>query len=125
MIHSVVGAAERCGPCALSSLSGLPASTWEDRPMGLGEFALIADAADAVRLPHSDFALGRVLGAFGNRALSECEEGRYDGAWLLLLGENHTRSPVSLSSLRPYADGCVAVGCRRCLALGCSECGRW
>ena len=85
MIHSVVGAAERCGPCALSSLSGLPASTWEDRPMGLGEFALIADAA--VRLPHSDFALGRVLGAFGNRALSECEEGRYDGAWLLLLGD--------------------------------------
>ena len=125
LIHSVVGDAVHCGPCALSSLLGVPASTWADRAMELKEFEAIALAAGAVRLPHSDFAIGRLLGAFGNKAL-EPSDGRHDGAWLLLLGmgsevhavavccsvepyqrwyvDNLHRSPVSFSSLRPYAD---------------------
>ena len=137
MIHSVVGDSENCGPCALSSLLGVPASTWADRAMELKEFEPIASKAGAVRLPHSDFAIGRMLGAFGNKALPE-SDGRHDGAWLLLLGmgsdvhavavscslepyqrwyvDNLHRSPVSFTSLRPYADSGwherVAVGWR-------------
>ena len=126
MINWVVGYSENCGPCALSSLLGVPASTWADRAMGLKEFEAIALAAGAVRLPHSDFAIGRKLGSFGNRILEECSGGRYDGEWLLLLGmgsevhavavscsttpyrrwfvDNRERVPVSFSSLRSYAE---------------------
>ena len=126
MIHPVVGAAECCGPCALSSLLGVPASTWQDRGMEITEFERIASAAGAVRLPHSDFAIGRKLGAFGNKTIPDCSYGGHDGAWLLLLGmsskvhavavscsvepyvrllvDNLHRSPVSFSRLRSYAD---------------------
>ena len=91
-----------CGPCALSALVGLPASTWEDRPMGIQEFEAIAREAGAIRLPHSDFAIGRKLGAFGNRNLPECS-GRYDGEWLLLLGMGSEVHAVAVScSTSPY-----------------------
>lgn len=94
--------------------------------MSVKEFDAIAADEGAVRLNHSDFAIGRTLGAFGNRTLLECEDGRYDGAWLLLLGmgsrvhavavscsttpyrrwlvDNRERFPVSFSSLRSRAD---------------------
>ena len=138
LIHSVVGDAVTCGPCALSSLLGVPASTWEDRGMENKEFEAIALAAGAIRLPHSDFAIGGTLAAFGNRHLDACAGGRYNGAWLLLLGmgdkvhavavdclvqpyrrwfvDNLHRSPVSFSSLRAFADsgwlGTVGVAWR-------------
>ena len=85
-LFRVVGDAVTCGPCALSALLGVPAATWEDRAMPAKEFDPIASEAGADRLDHSDFAIGRTLGAFGNRTLLECEGGRYDGEWLLLLG---------------------------------------
>ena len=66
-IHSVSGKSVNCGPCALSALIGVPTSTWPDRGMSALEFERIASEAGAVRLSDADFAIGRKLGAFGNR----------------------------------------------------------
>ena len=118
-----------CGPCALSALIGVPTSTWPDRGMSALEFERIASEAGAVRLSDADFAIGRKLGAFGNRVLYECSGGEYDGTWLILLGpsgctvddydhavavscsprsrmlvDNRERVPVSFSRLRSRAD---------------------
>ena len=129
MIHAVKGDAARCGPCALSSLSGLPSSVWEDRLMGFDEFQLVAAECGATRLPHLDPAIDRTLNAFAKRSLPEFADGRYTGDWLLLLGDgsglgceihaaavsvasspyrrwivdNRNRVPASFSSMRRHA----------------------
>ena len=49
-IGPVVGEAVCCGPCALSSVTGLPTDTWPDAPMAEDEVTQYAEKHGGVRV---------------------------------------------------------------------------
>ena len=64
-IGPVVGSASFCGPCALSAVTGLPASTWPDASMSVDAMHAAATAHGGVPLPEKDRPIARCSACSG------------------------------------------------------------